>query len=596
VITIEGRNFGNGGINGEGSPAIVLIGENPCTNVVHDANDPQSKLTCTTPPMTDFDDSAVFVLNGQLPGLNDTVPYFRYAAPPPVPDSLQVSNHAATSVDLSWAPGGTIWDAMTVTGYALYWRESGLAAWSCEQIVGNVTTTTIRGLKPNTYYDLSISATTENQNDPEWEELDKYGRRSLLRGGLLSDKASYVSSSTLAHDFQFIQFDADSAVNHGPSVATSTTGPTGVLGGEGHYGLYLIGDANVENCNASVVCCDSFDPSVGPSSCGSSMVCAAAILEAEWVDGQSSERIPDNLPGGGKRFYATNSIAKTATMKCGPALRLTASSPQLTGTTWYAREMEVGEGFDTTFSFRLANPSVRCNSDDDIHTDCRSRGADGFAFVLQSSGKQAIGNTGRELGYGGIANSLAVEFDTYFNADLLEMYENHISVHTKGWRSENSAHQSYSLGQTSEIPDLSDREIEARIKYEPNIDESLLFDPRFLASPFVAHFFENADFENGGMADWGIGLGLLKVYVGDLADPVLVVPLALEETLNLNHGRSWVGFTSATGENTWQVHDILDWHFTSLRQERGTYKAPIVNGGGSFSCSGVDDNDLCRNK
>ena len=42
-------------------------------------------------------------------------------------------------------------------------------------------------------------------------------------------------------------------------------------------------------------------------------------------------------------------------------------------------------------------------------------------------------------GYTGIANSIAVEFDTYYNAELLEPYENHVSVHTRGWRHANSA-------------------------------------------------------------------------------------------------------------------------------------------------------------
>ena len=596
VITVEGRNFGEGGIDGRGSPAVVLIGGNPCTDVIHDTAHPQTKLTCITPSMTNSDGSDVQVLNGQLPGLNDTVPYFEYAVHPPAPKSLQASNNAATSIDLSWEPDGTIWDAMAVTGYAIYWRESGDADWSDSrrQVVGNITTTTLINLAPNTLYEFTISAATENQNDPQWLALDKYGRRSLLDGGLLGQKATLISSQTLTYDFNFAYFDASSTLDSGADATTITTGPTGVLGGEGHYGLHLIGDANVENCNSSYVCCDSYDPLVGSASCGSSMTCSVSMtVEAEWTKGLSTRRIPDNLPGGDKRVDAANTIDKEATMKCGPALRLTASSPRLTGAAWYAREVEVGEGFDTTFTFRLANPSLRCNFEDGVHTNCRSRGGDGFAFVLQSSAKTAIGNSGQGLGYGGIVNSLAVEFDTYFNADLLEPYENHVSVHTRGWREDNSPEQTYSLGQTNEVPDLSDGEIEVRIMYEPNLNEELLFDPRFASSPFVAHFLENADFANGGMADWGVGLGLLQIFVGNLADPVLIVPLSLEETLHLNHGRSWVGFTSATGLNTWQVHDLLDWHFTSLRHDKKTSPAIMVNQMGSFGCSGVDDPNKC---
>ena len=38
-----------------------------------------------------------------------------------------------------------------------------------------------------------------------------------------------------------------------------------------------------------------------------------------------------------------------------------------------------------------------------------------------------------------IANSLAVEFDTYHNFEEIEPYENHISVQTRGWLDRNSA-------------------------------------------------------------------------------------------------------------------------------------------------------------
>jgi hypothetical protein len=46
-------------------------------------------------------------------------------------------------------------------------------------------------------------------------------------------------------------------------------------------------------------------------------------------------------------------------------------------------QMEVREGFETSFRFRITNPSIRCNIMDDEYTRCRSRGGDGFAFVIQ---------------------------------------------------------------------------------------------------------------------------------------------------------------------------------------------------------------------
>ena len=79
----------------------------------------------------------------------------------------------------------------------------------------------------------------------------------------------------------------------------------------------------------------------------------------------------------------------------------------------------------------------------------RSRGGDGFAFVIQDTDPVALGGEGQEMGYGGIANSIAVEFDTWYNHDTLDPGENHVSVHTRGSREGTSANQSYSLGHSS---------------------------------------------------------------------------------------------------------------------------------------------------
>lgn len=41
-------------------------------------------------------------------------------------------------------------------------------------------------------------------------------------------------------------------------------------------------------------------------------------------------------------------------------------------------------------------------------------------------------------------------------------------------------------------------------------------------------------------------------------EPCLVVPLNLEATMRLNHGRAFVGFTAGTGKDTWQVRRFAD--------------------------------------
>jgi hypothetical protein len=132
-------------------------------------------------------------------------------------------------------------------------------------------------------------------------------------------------------------------------------------------------------------------------------------------------------------------------------------------------------------------------------------------------------------------------------------------------------------------------------------------------------------------------VGTLSVFVDDLFKPVLITPLNLDATLQLNRGRAWVGFTAATGDATYQVsqsvvhqptttpshswasawrprfgsalaaqpgmpayitdlllsrvalcpqvHDLLDWTFTSLRVDPASHPPPVVNGVGAYSCA-----------
>jgi hypothetical protein len=116
---------------------------------------------------------------------------------------------------------------------------------------------------------------------------------------------------------------------------------------------------------------------------------------------------------------------------CGGSIRLTSSSPRQTGAAWYRRKQNVEEGFDTYFTFEISNPSQVCTSMDDVHSFCRSRGADGLAFIIQNDDPLALGNSGSGLGYDGIQNGIAIEIDTFYNYDRLDHYENHISVVTR---------------------------------------------------------------------------------------------------------------------------------------------------------------------
>lgn len=380
---------------------------------------------------------------------------------------------------------------------------------------------------------------------------------------------------------------------------SASLGPTGAWGGEGSYGLVLIGSANVQNCNVSSTCCDGFNATIGLSSCGVlPSVCAvlpSRMLAYDYVvDGITRRQTGTNLPfpDGSPPEIAIftleqlqqNKGAALPTARCGPALRLTPSEARQSGATWYARKVNVREGFDTTITFEISQPSQKCFLLDDVNTFCRSRGADGFAFVIQNVGLTALGSAGHGMGYEGIFNSLAVEMDTYHNYDMMDYYENHVAVMTQGWRYNISANHSRALATTNRVPDLTDGRHTVRIRYDPNFEETSVAHPSFQVNGYTTWFLENADFQYGGEGDWGAGFGLLTIYMDDMYSPILTTPLNLDKTLILDDGRAYIGLTAATGDKNWQNHDILGWQFSSLYIDDNYVAPTIVNGEGAYSC------------
>ena len=192
------------------------------------------------------------------------------------------------------------------------------------------------------------------------------------------------------------------------------------------------------------------------------------------------------------------------------------------GAAWREEKVFVADGFETTFQFQITGP---------INT-----GADGIAFVVQNDAVDALGLAGGGIGYSGIANSLAVEFDTWLNpaGDLeppgADPDDNHLSVHTGGV-DPNSASHAFSIGSTSAIPNLSDGQIHtARIAYDP---------------------------------------GSLSVFIDNLTTPALTVAIDLSSTLDLDFGRAWVGLTAAKA-NGREIHDILNWSFLGAGEDNFT--------------------------
>lgn len=163
--------------------------------------------------------------------------------------------------------------------------------------------------------------------------------------------------------------------------------------------------------------------------------------------------------------------------RCAVRLRLTASQPRQVASVWYAEPLPVLEGFETRFTFQLSDQSKRCVEVKDEHfgvrhyRSCSVHGGDGFAFVLHGHANKTstLGAAQRsQLGVEGIANSLAIEFDTWFNAEQPDTFDDHVAIYSNG-PSGNTLLETARLSATV-LQDLADGKVHAvKIRYYTEI-------------------------------------------------------------------------------------------------------------------------------
>ncbi|MCB0211917.1 MAG: hypothetical protein KDJ52_21430 [Anaerolineae bacterium] len=218
-----------------------------------------------------------------------------------------------------------------------------------------------------------------------------------------------------------------------------------------------------------------------------------------------------------------NPLGDTTAQDC--TLRLTPARSNQIGAVWSSTKKPVQNGFETVFEFQLTELGGAVNRTDE------TTGGDGFTFIIQNDTLSFLGENGAGLGYPPVANSLAIEFDTWLNdgialgPNLKDPNGNHISIHTRGLEP-NDGHEDSSIGATIDLPDISDGEIHTvKIVYIP---------------------------------------GTIEIFMDNLATPVLTVPVDLATNLNLDNGQAWVGFTASTGA-AWENHDILNWTFNGAK-------------------------------
>ena len=308
-----------------------------------------------------------------------------------------------------------------------------------------------------------------------------------------------------------VSVSADAAVNPGP-LAGIQVDPSDIVVGTGldqqfsasgvdQYGNKIAGLAFLWDANGGEIKQNGF---YNGKQSGRHQITASATSQAEVFTGSASVVIPPNYSD----FSSTNGLNLVGeAIQLDGFLRMTPSLDALAaGGVWFATQLPVTDGFETSFQFQITAP----------------HNGDGLAFVIQNHRERAPGQCCS--GYAGIPNSVAVEFDTWRHASFLDPDNNHVSVHTRGTQA-NSDDHSASLGSARPSRNMSDGTVhDVMIVYDSNV---------------------------------------ITIFVDDLQNPLLEVPLDLSSTLNLNDGEAWVGLTAQKGGAVARMYfDYLSWSFS----------------------------------
>lgn len=220
----------------------------------------------------------------------------------------------------------------------------------------------------------------------------------------------------------------------------------------------------------------------------------------------------------------------TAVTGDGTVLRLTPAAGGQSGAAYSTTAVTLGSSsiFSTTFQFRF----TRTGGIDP---------ADGITFVLAAS-PSGLGGAGVGMGYSGVPNSVAIEFDTYNNAGFGlgnndGPSSNHVSIDTNGNLTNSAITDVYGNGSCGFPGGWPSQNSNA-----------------------TAGCMSNGDLWTATIGYDGSKLSVELFDPAEGASFLAINNYAIDIGAYLGTNQAYVGFTSGTGAG-WENHDIVNWQF-----------------------------------
>jgi hypothetical protein len=206
-------------------------------------------------------------------------------------------------------------------------------------------------------------------------------------------------------------------------------------------------------------------------------------------------------------------------------LELTPASTSQSGAAYSTTGVPLGasDTFSTTFQFQFTNTGG-------------IDPADGITFVLAAS-PTGLGTGGGDIGYGGVGNSVAIEFDTYDNGSSDGDSSNHVAIDEDGHIDDGTSQSDQNLVNVYGISNCG-----------------------FTKTPGC---MSNGDIWTATISYNGTNLAMtLWDTTGESSPFTVYTSQALNISSLLGTNTAFVGFTAGTGSG-FEQQDILNWQLSN---------------------------------